>query len=116
MRNIIIILFSLIISSCATTRWVSDIKPQNAFDIDYAHCKYWAFEKFPPNVQYVTRTDYYMVDDYDPYLYHSRYYYRPRYYYAPLTRIDTQDINEEARQSAINSCMIQNGWRQETTR
>lgn len=117
---------SVFLNGCAGTRWVSDTKPQSAFDSDYSNCKYWAYEKFPPNIGYVARTDYYAVDGYDTYYgggYYGRYgrgyYDRPYYggyyssYYAPVTRVDAQDMNENARQAAVRACMIQNGWHQE---
>ncbi len=126
---ILVTSISSLLNGCASTRWVSDSKPQSAFDSDYSNCKYWAYEKFPPNVGYVARTDYYDVGVYDHYYggYYGRswpyrgYYGRPYYrgypygyhdYYGPITRVDSEDMNEGARQAAIKSCMIQNGWYQ----
>lgn len=103
-RISILISSVLILSSCSTTKWIHDNKSPEMYDYDMANCKDWAFEKYPTELQDKKVTEYRDISSSITPSYSTT-------FTIPYNTIKTVDVNSEARENAVKSCMMHNGWR-----
>ena len=117
MRKLLLLITSVVLSSCLGPKWVSDIKPPELLERDSRNCQIYSYEKFPANLYTINITKHQKIDISNKHTTgnvngtkHSS--YADQTILVPYTTQETRDSNSTPRRYAFEQCMIENGWYQ----